>query len=100
MQDRDPEIHIDQVDAKAGRNRGMNMRALLIGTGLAAAALTVIWVTGALRQDPVEGQGTATGRIQAEADRGGEPVNDIGMIDPDVPADTSETQAVDQPRNP
>jgi hypothetical protein len=87
VQDRDPEIHIDQADAKGGRNRGMNMRALLIGTFLAAAALTIIWVTGALTTDQVEGQGTATGRIQAESDQGMNPDNDIGMMAPGIPED-------------
>jgi hypothetical protein len=87
VQDRDPEIHIDQADAKGGRNRGMNMRALVIGTVLAAAALTLIWVTGALTQGPAESSGTATGRIQAEADEGLNPDNDIGMISPGVPED-------------
>ncbi len=86
---RDPneEIHIDQGDAKAGTNRRMPMKALVIGTFLAAAALTIIWVTGALSTGSVEGQGTATGRIQAEAAQGTTTENDIGMMDPDVPTD-------------
>lgn len=87
MNPRDEQIHVDQTEAKAGTNRRMNMRALVIGIVLAAAALTFIWMTGALTTGPVESAGTATDRLQAEADEGLAPDNNIGMISPGVPED-------------
>ena len=62
------ETRIDQTDAKAGSREGVVRWVLLISLGLAIVAMTVIWVTGALTQDNVESQGTATGRIEAEAE--------------------------------
>jgi hypothetical protein len=68
----DRETQIDQTDAKGGSREGVVRWVLLISLSLAIVAMTVIWVTGALTQDNVESQGTATGRIeaQAEADAG------------------------------
>lgn len=68
---------IDETDAKGGSNEGVVRWVLLISLSLAIVALTVIWVTGALTQDNVESQGTATGRIEAEADAAGEQRDDL-----------------------
>lgn len=57
---------VDKTDARAGSREGVVRWVLLISLCLAIAALTVIWVTGALTQDDVESQGTATGRIEAQ----------------------------------
>lgn len=75
------ETRIDETDAKAGSNDGVVRWVLLFSLGLAIVAMTVIWVTGALTQDKVESQGTATGRIEAEAEQR------------DAPATTSSTVA-------
>lgn len=66
----DRETHIDQTDAKGGSREGVVRWVLLISLSLAIVAMTVIWVTGALTQDNVESQGTATGRIEAQAEAG------------------------------
>ena len=64
----EPQTNINQTDAKAGSREGVVRWILLISLSLAIIALTVIWVTGALTQDNVESQGTATGRIEAQAE--------------------------------
>ena len=66
MPQHDRDNRIDETDAKGGSNEGVVRWVLLISLALAIVALTVIWVTGALTQDNVESQGTATGRIEAE----------------------------------
>ena len=77
------ETRIDETDAKAGSNEGVVRWVLLFSLLLAIIAMTVIWVTGALTQDKVESQGTATGRIEAEAE----------AEQRDAPATTSSTVA-------
>lgn len=68
MPEPDRETRIDQTDAKGGSREGVVRWVLLVSLGLAIVAMTVIWVTGALTQDNVESQGTATGRIEAQAE--------------------------------
>jgi hypothetical protein len=57
---------IDETDAKAGANTGTVRWVLLISMVLAIVALSAIWMTGALSQDPVESAGTATERAELE----------------------------------
>ncbi len=52
----DQPTQIDETDAKAATNNGMVRWVLVISLALAIAALTVIWMTGALSQDPVESE--------------------------------------------
>ncbi|MEQ5787476.1 hypothetical protein J3454_06180 [Erythrobacter sp. NFXS35] len=59
---------IDQDDAKAGTKEGVVRWVLLISTGLAIIALTIVWVTGALTEGEVESEATATGRIEERVD--------------------------------
>ena len=74
---------IDETDAKAGSNEGVVRWVLLFSLILAIIAMTVIWVTGALTQDNVESQGTATGRIEAEADLRDDPAPTSSTVAPD-----------------
>lgn len=69
MTDARREIHIDEDDAKAGTNEGVVRWVLGISLGLAIIALTLIWVTGALNEGPVESEGTTTGRIEAQREQ-------------------------------
>ena len=82
----EPQIHVDQTDAKAGSREGVVRWVLLVSLSLAIIAMTVIWVTGALTQDNVESQGTATGRIEAQAEADGAQRNDLaeetGLVAP------------------
>ena len=76
------ETRIDETDAKAGSNEGVVRWVLLFSLGLAIIAMTVIWVTGALTQDKVESQGTATGRIEAEAEQRDDPATSSSTVAP------------------
>lgn len=60
----DRRTRIDEDDAKAGTKEGVVRWVLLISTGLAIIALTIIWVTGALSEGEVESEATASGRIE------------------------------------
>lgn len=64
---RDP---IDATDAKAASNEGVMRWVLGISLALAIIALTVIWVTGALTQDPVESQMNVERREEAVREQG------------------------------
>ena len=52
----DQRTQIDETDAKAATNNGVVRWVLVISLALAIAALTVIWMTGALSQDAVESE--------------------------------------------
>jgi hypothetical protein len=64
----DRKTRIDQDDAKAGTNEGVVRWVLLISTGLAIIALTIIWVTGALTEGDVESEATVSERIEERVD--------------------------------
>lgn len=64
----DRQTPIDETDAKAGSKEGVVRWVLGISLGLAIIVLTVIWVTGALTQGPVESQMNVERRIEAQRD--------------------------------
>lgn len=70
MQKPEPRPRIDETDAKAGSNEGVVRWVLGISLALAIIALTVIWVTGALTQDPVESQMNVERRDEAVREQG------------------------------
>lgn len=87
----DRRTHIEENDAKAGSNEGVVRWVLLISLGLAIVALTIIWVTGALNEGPVESEGTATGRIEQQIEQEGTGEgSSIDGINPEVGDDLSE----------
>jgi hypothetical protein len=98
MHDPDREIHIERDDVRAGSNEGVVRWVLFISLGLAIIALTIIWVTGALNEGPVESEGTTTGRIQAEADQRNEggAESDMGVMSPDTIDDTIDAGPIDE----
>ena len=59
MTQTNPEIRVDETDAKAGSNDGVVRWVLLVSLALAIAVLTVIWVTGALSQGESDGARSA-----------------------------------------
>jgi len=65
MERRGDEVHMNETEASGGSKEGVVRWVLIVGTFLAIAFLTIIWVTGALTQDEVESQGTVEGRIEA-----------------------------------
>ena len=99
MPDPDRDIHLDKTDARAGSNEGVVRWVLIISLSLAIIALTIIWVTGALSQDPVESEGTATGRIEAAEDERSGLAGEMNVVEPDVPqpAQTSSPPAANAP---
>ena len=77
MHTKGDEVHIDSAEASAGQNDGnAHVRWILaIGTLLAIAALSIIWITGSLTQGDVEEEATASGRIASE--EGGDATDSI-----------------------
>ena len=69
MTDPERRTSIDETDAKGGSNEGVVRWVLLISLTGAIIALTLVWVTGALTQGPVESQMNVERRIEAERDR-------------------------------
>ena len=65
MEQRGDEVHMNETEASGGSKEGVVRWVLVVGTFLAIAFLTIIWVTGALTQSDVESQATVDGRIEA-----------------------------------
>ncbi|AKM06278.1 hypothetical protein [Pelagerythrobacter marensis] len=65
MERQGEEVHMNETEASGGSKEGVVRWVLIVGTFLAIAALTVIWVTGALTQGEAESEATASGRIEA-----------------------------------
>lgn len=89
MPDPDRPTRIDEVDAKAGSKEGVVRWVLLISLGLTIIALTLIWVTGALTQGPVESQQNVERKLEAQRELRGEDDSSIDGIvvdDPDAGA--------------
>jgi len=89
-----PEV-VDQVDAKAGTREGVVRWVLGISFALAIAALTLIWVTGALTQGPVESQQNVQRKVEAEREQRGDNDSSIDGVlvdDPGVGAPGTSTE--------
>ncbi|WP_211277353.1 hypothetical protein [Erythrobacter donghaensis] len=84
MSEPQTQTRIDETDAKAGSTTGHVRWVLAISVSLAIVALTLIWVTGALSQNDVESQGTASARDAAVAEQQGDASQSSidGMADP------------------
>jgi hypothetical protein len=85
--DRRP-TRIDETDAKAGSNEGVVRWVLLVSLGLAIIALTIIWVTGALTQGPVESQMNVERKVDAQrdqADDNDDLAEEADLVSPDTP---------------
>jgi len=65
MERRGEEVHMNETEASGGSKEGVVRWVLIVGTFLAIAFLTIIWITGALTRSDVESQGTVEGRIEA-----------------------------------
>ncbi|WP_379922401.1 hypothetical protein [Erythrobacter sp. R86502] len=86
----DRRTRIDETDASAGSKSGVVRWILLISLGLAIVAMTVIWMTGALSQNDVEGAGTATGRAEAQREAAAPDSSSIDGVVTDRDAATGE----------
>lgn len=79
----DRRTSIDETDAKGGSNEGVVRWVLGISLGLTIVALTLIWVTGALTQGPVESQENVQRQNEAiveQADTGREDLAEQGGL--------------------
>lgn len=59
------EVHINETEASGGSKEGVVRYVLLGGLLLVIVLLSIIWITGALTQGPVESERTVTGTIEA-----------------------------------
>lgn len=85
MPDPNRRTRIDETDAKGGSNEGVVRWVLAISLGLAIIALTIIWVTGALTQGPVESQQNVERKVEAQRGQRGENDSSIDGIIVDDP---------------
>ncbi|MBM0169812.1 hypothetical protein [Altererythrobacter sp. C41] len=86
MERRGDEVHMNETEASGGSKEGVVRWVLIVGTFLAIAFLTIIWVTGALTQDEVESQATVEGRIEAtQRDTGTDSIVDDRVDEIDAP---------------
>lgn len=92
MPDPDRKTRIDETDAKAGSKEGVVRWVLLFSLGGAIIALTIIWVTGALTQGPVESQWNVQRKAEAEAEQA---ADDSSSID-GITTDTAPTPGADR----
>ncbi|WJY17732.1 hypothetical protein QQS45_08750 [Alteriqipengyuania flavescens] len=82
------EIHVEADDVRGGESRGVMRWVLGIGTVIAAAAMTIAWLSGAFSQDAIESETTATGKADA-LDEGDSTDSVVG-----VPDDFSDTETL------
>ena len=90
--DRSPRI--DETDAKGGSNEGVVRWVLAISLGLTIVALTLVWVTGALTQGPVESQQNVERKVEAQREQSGANDSSIdGVVGDDPDAGAPKTSA-------
>jgi len=81
----DPRTRVDETAAKAGSNEGVVRWVLLVSLAGAIIALTIIWVTGALTQGPVESQMNVERKQEAAGnDAASEPSSIDGITSDDT----------------
>lgn len=92
MHNEGEEIHVDADEVRGGESRGVMRWVLGISVLIAAGAMTIAWVSGALSQGDVESQATVSGKMDA-AEEGdntdgvvGVP-DDFSQVEPAEPAD-------------
>ena len=85
------EIHVSEEEASGGRKEGVVRWVLVIGTLLAIALLSVIWITGAATQGDVEEEATASGTISSQDSTGAQTDSIIGVDDTDIGSDEDAT---------
>ena len=66
MERQGDEIHIETDEARGGSSSHVVRYVLIISVVLAIAALSLIWITGALSQGDIEEEATVSGAMQDE----------------------------------
>ncbi|WP_336987187.1 hypothetical protein [Altererythrobacter aquiaggeris] len=77
MERKGDEVHLETDEARGGESQGTMRWVLGVGLFLAIALLSIIWITGALTQDPVESEATVSGKIEAANESGGDGTDGI-----------------------
>lgn len=84
-------IRVDQHDAKAGTKEGVVRWVLLISLGLAALALAIIVISGALSQGPVESQQNTQRKMEEQREQAAPDSSSVDGITTDrAPTQSSE----------
>lgn len=96
MPDPQRQTRLDETDAKAGSNEGVVRWVLGISLALAIVALTLIWVTGALTQGPVESQQNVERKQEAQREQSGADDSSIDGVVIDDRNTTAPTTSADQ----
>lgn len=95
MRSEGEEVHVSETEASGGSKEGVVRWVLIIGTVLAIALLSIVWITGAATQDPVESEVNVSDRIQAtEGDSG---IDSTIVEDADEIESAPEGEAADTP---
>ena len=89
------EIHVSEEEASGGRKEGVVRWVLVIGTLLAIALLSVIWITGAATQGDVEEEATGSGTISSQEDAGTDTDSIIGVDDTDIGSDEQDIEGTE-----
>jgi len=92
MPEHDRQTRIDGTDASGGSKSGVVRWVLGISLTLAIVAMSIIWITGALSQNDVEGAGTATARDEAQREQAAPERSSIDGVVTDRDAATGDDQ--------
>lgn len=85
-------VHVSEEEASGGSKEGVVRWVLIIGTLLAIAALSIIWITGAAtRDDPDADYANVSSRIAAQEDRAAGSSTDSMVAPPASPAAQDQT---------
>jgi hypothetical protein len=96
MERQGDEVHFETDEARGASSPNIVRWVLAISLFAAIALLSVIWITGAATQGPVESEGTAEGRerlLQEYGARGGVLASDADQIDAPELGETSDPGA-------
>ena len=95
MHNEGKQVHVSEEEVSGGSKEGVVRWVLLISLLAAILILSIIWITGAATQDPVESEVNVSDRIQAtEGDSG---IDSTVLEDADDIESTPEGGAADTP---
>lgn len=88
-------VHVSEEEASGGSKEGVVRWVLIIGTFLAIAALSIIWITGALSSgDPDADNANVSAQIAAEQEQQGSSDTD-SIVAPTTAAPEDQTTVED-----
>ena len=96
MERQGDEVHIETDEARGASTPNIVRWVLAISLFAAIALLSVVWITGAATQGPVESEGTADGRerlLKEYGSRGGVRASTADELEAPEPDDTSDPGA-------